>query len=55
VTTDEENTRQQKREKKLRKKKEKIPQHGKSLGKIYIDAIRKRLKGNLIDKQQEKE
>ena len=44
MTTDEENTRQAKREEKLRKKKEKIPQHGKSLGKVYVDAIKKRTK-----------
>ena len=44
MTNDEENTRQVKREKKQRKKKEKIPQHGKSLGKIYVDAIKKRTK-----------
>lgn len=55
MTTDEENTRQEKREKKLRKKKEKIPQHGKNLGKIYVNALKKRLKGNPVDKQQEKE
>jgi len=34
--------RQEKREKKLRKKKERIKQHGKGLGKIYKDAIEKR-------------
>ena len=37
-------TRQERREKKLRKKRERIPQHGKNLAKVYIDAIRKRLK-----------
>ena len=35
-------TRQERREKKQRKKKESIPQHGKSLGKIYTNAVRKR-------------
>ena len=30
------------REKKLRKKKERIKQHGKGLGKLYKDAIEKR-------------
>ena len=44
MTTDEENTRKAKREEKRRKKKEKIPQHGKSLGKIYVDDIKKRTK-----------
>jgi hypothetical protein len=33
------------REEKLRKKKQKIKQHGKGLGKIYRDAVRKRGKG----------
>jgi len=42
TTNDEENTRQAKREKKLRKKKEKITQHGKNLSKIYVNAIKKR-------------
>ena len=35
-------TRQERREKKRRKKREQIPQHGKSLGKIYRDAVEKR-------------
>ena len=35
-------TRQERRAKKQRKKKERIPQHGKSLGKIYTNAVRKR-------------
>ncbi len=38
-------TRQERREKKLRKKRERIPQHGKSLGKVYTEAVRKRAKG----------
>jgi len=38
-------TRQEHREKKLRKKKERIKQHGKGLGQIYKDAIEKRKKG----------
>jgi hypothetical protein len=37
-------TRQEKREKKRRKKREQIPQHGKSLGKVYKDATLKRAK-----------
>jgi len=37
-------TRQERREKKLRKKRERMPKHGKNLAKIYIDAILKRLK-----------
>jgi hypothetical protein len=37
-------TKQERREKKLKKKQEKVPQHGRSLAKIYKDAIMKRLK-----------
>ncbi len=38
-------TRQERREKKLRKKRERIPKHGKNLARIYIDAVLKRLRG----------
>jgi hypothetical protein len=38
-------TRQERRAQKLKKKRERIPQHGKSLLKTYRDAIMKRLKG----------
>ena len=38
-------TRQERREKKLRKKQKRMPKHGKNLAKIYMDAILKRLKG----------
>lgn len=37
--------RQERREKKLRKKKERVKQHGKGLAKTYMDAIMKRLRG----------
>ena len=37
-------TRQERREKKLRKKRERMPKHGKNLARIYMDAILKRLK-----------
>ncbi len=37
-------TRQERREQKLRKKRERIPKHGKNLAKIYMDAILKRLR-----------
>ena len=43
-------TKQERREKKLRKKREKIPKHGRSLAKIYMEAILKRLRGRGIDK-----
>jgi hypothetical protein len=36
-------TRQERREKKLEKKKEKIQQHGKGLGRVYKEAILKRI------------
>jgi len=40
-----EETKQERREKRLRKKRERIPQHGKSLARVYKDAILKRLRG----------
>lgn len=40
-----EETRQEKRERKLKSKRERIVKHGKSLGQIYRDAIKKRLGG----------
>lgn len=38
-------TRQERREKKLQKKREKIAQHGKGLARVYVDAVLKRLRG----------
>jgi hypothetical protein len=37
-------TRQEARDEKLRKKKERMKQHGKGLGKIYRDVVEKRKK-----------
>jgi len=37
-------TRQEHREKKLKKKREGMLQHGRSLGRVYMEAILKRLK-----------
>ena len=37
-------TKQERREKKLQKKRERMAKHGKNLAKIYMDAILKRLK-----------
>ncbi len=37
-------TRQEAREEKLRKKKQRMKQHGRGLGKIYKDAVEKREK-----------
>jgi len=44
-------TRQERREQKLKKKRERIPQHGKNLAKTYLDAIMKRLKKNKSDRE----
>jgi hypothetical protein len=38
-------TKQERREKKLKKKRERIQKHGKNLARIYMDAIMKRLRG----------
>ncbi len=38
-------TRQKRREQKLRKKRERMPKHGKNLARVYMDAILKRLRG----------
>ena len=43
-------TKQERREKKLKKKKERMPKHGKSLARTYIDAILKRLRRHRVDK-----
>jgi hypothetical protein len=37
-------TRQEHRERKLKKKQGRMPKHGKNLAKVYMDAILKRLK-----------
>ncbi|MFA5367173.1 MAG: hypothetical protein WC333_04785 [Dehalococcoidia bacterium] len=42
--SDEIETRQERREKKLKKKRERMPQHGRTLGKVYRDAVMKRLR-----------
>jgi len=38
-------TRQERRQKKLRKKRERMPKHGKNLARVYMEAIMKRLRG----------
>ena len=50
MSGDDEETRQERREQKRRKERERIPKHGKNLGKVYLDAIRKRLKHEQGDK-----
>jgi len=43
-------TKQERREKKLKKKRERMPKHGQSLARIYMEAILKRLKRHRVDK-----
>ena len=43
-------TRQERREKKLKKKRERIPKHSKNLARIYVEAILKRLRRGKVDK-----
>ena len=45
-----EDIKQERREQKLRKKRERIPKHGKNLARIYMEAILKRLKSHRVDK-----
>jgi len=45
VNDEKPDTRQQRREKKLRKKQEQMKKHGKNLARVYMDAILKRLRG----------
>ena len=45
MTTEDAETRQERREKKLRKKRERMPKHGKNLARVYMNAILKRLRG----------
>ena len=44
MTNDEIETKQERREKKLQKKRERMAKHGKNIAKVYMDAIMKRLK-----------
>jgi len=45
MTDDELDTKQERREKKLKKKRERMSKHGKNLARVYMDAILKRLRG----------
>jgi hypothetical protein len=45
MTEEELKTRQERREKKLKKKRERMSKHGKNLARVYMDAIIKRLRG----------
>jgi len=50
MTDNQGETRQERRERRLKKKRERLPKHGKNLAKIYMDAILKRLKRHHVDK-----
>ena len=52
MNDDMEETRQERREKKLRKKRERIPQHGRNLARIYKEVILKRINKLRADKQK---
>jgi hypothetical protein len=41
----ENNTRQERRAEKLRRKRERMKKHGKNIARVYMDAIKKRLRG----------
>ena len=43
-------SRQERRQRRLKKKRERLPQHGRSLATIYKEAILKRLKRHRVDK-----
>jgi hypothetical protein len=43
-------TKQERRDKKLRKKRERMAKHGKNLARVYMDAILKRLKRHRVEK-----
>jgi len=45
MSDDRKETRQERRAKKLRKRRERVKKHGKNLAQIYMDAILKRLRG----------
>jgi len=44
VSDNEVETKQERREKKLQRKRERMAKHGKNIAKIYMDAIMKRLR-----------
>jgi hypothetical protein len=49
VSDEEIETKQERREKKLKKKRERMPKHGKNLARVYMDAIMKRLRRKQVD------
>jgi hypothetical protein len=52
--SEEEKTRQEQREERARKEKERQAKHGKSLGKVYKDAVEKRLREKTDSDPEEK-
>jgi hypothetical protein len=52
---DEPETRQERREARLKKKREKMPQHGRGLGRVYKEAILKRIRHLREEKQKGQE
>ncbi len=52
--SEEEKTRQEQREERARKEKERQAKHGKSLGKVYKDAVEKRLREKADSDPEEK-
>ncbi len=50
MSNDRLNTKQERRERKLKKKREHMPKHGKNLAKVYMDAILKQLRRHRVDK-----
>lgn len=47
-------TKQERREKKLKKKRERVRQHGRNLARVYKEVILKRIKKLRIDKQKQR-
>jgi hypothetical protein len=50
VSNDRIETRQERRDRKLKKKRERMSKHGKNLARIYMEAILKRLRRQRTDK-----
>jgi len=46
-------TKQERREKKLKKKRERVPQHGRSLARVYKEVILKRIRRLRAEKQKQ--
>jgi hypothetical protein len=53
MNREEPETRQERREERLQKKREKMPQHGRGLGRVYKEAILKRIRHLREEKQKQ--